>query len=366
MNKTKEKYLKEVYLNTKSPVAYSGLEKVWNYIRKDKKVTKKELREFLLAEDVYTSYLPSTNRYKKQKIVSPYLNYMWMTDTAYMIKYANENQGHSYFVVFIDTFSRYLIAEPLKTLKGVEMTNVVKQIFKSNKCENLFSDSGSEYTSKVFNQYLKSESVRHFYSRSDTKSSMAERVIKTIKGKLLKYMDENNTKIWVDVLQDFVSAYNRSYHSTIKMTPTQATQSSNIAVWKNQYENKRRIKQPPRKPRRGVEYKFNLNDYVKLVVKRYPFQREYNQRYTTEIFKITSRKKKGELSLYNVKDLNNEGIIGDFQDKELTRVFVPEDKIYKIDKVIKTRKRNNRTEYFVSWKGWPKKFNSWVSDIEKL
>lgn len=363
---SKEKYLRDVYLNPKSPVAFSGFRKIWNYIKNDKKVTQKELKKFLLEQDIYTSYLPSTRKYKKPRVVSPYLNYMWMTDTAYMINYADSNDGYAYFVVFIDTFSRYLISEPLKTLRGVEMTKILQEIFKTAKCENLYSDSGSEYTSKIFNNFLKKENVKHFYSRSDTKSSMAERVIKTIKSKLFKYMQQNNTKRWIDVLEDFVNAYNNSYHSSIKMTPKQATTSKSYTVWKNQYYKSPVRELKPTKPKRERPYKFNVDDYVKIVVKRSPFQREYNQRYTTEVFKITKKRKKGDISLYNIKDLNNEGIIGDFQDQELTKVIVPDDKVYKIDKVIKTRTRKGVKEYLVSWQGWPSKFNSWVQNIEQL
>ena len=361
-----DNYLKSVYFNPKSPVAFSGLQKVWNYIKHDKKVTKNELKDFLLEQDVYTSYLPSKKKFLRPKVVSPYLNYMWMTDTGYMIKFNEANEGYSYFVVFIDTFSRYLIAEPLKSLRGAEMTKVLRAIFEKNKCENLYSDSGSEYTSKVFNAFLKKEKVDHFYSRSDTKSSMAERVIKTIKGKLFKYMEENNTTKWVSVLQDFVHAYNNSFHTSIKMTPAEATKADSYIVWNNQYSTKKTRPKLPRKPKRGSAYKFNVNDYVKLVVTRSPFQREYNQRYTTEYFTITDRKKKGNISLYNVKDLNNEGIIGDFQDEELAKILVPENKTFKIEKVLKTRTRNKQKEYFVSWQGWPKKFNSWVNNIDQL
>jgi hypothetical protein len=32
-------------------------------------------------------------------------------------------------------------------------------------------------------------------------------------------------------------------------------------------------------------------------------------------------------------------------------------------KILKTRKRGNRVEYYVKWKGYPEKFNSWTSDL---
>ncbi len=37
--------------------------------------------------------------------------------------------------------------------------------------------------------------------------------------------------------------------------------------------------------------------------------------------------------------------------------------VYEIEQVVKTRRRNGKLEYFVNWKGYPSKFNSWVDAI---
>jgi hypothetical protein len=36
--------------------------------------------------------------------------------------------------------------------------------------------------------------------------------------------------------------------------------------------------------------------------------------------------------------------------------------MYHIDQILKRRRRGKKvTHYFVSWKGWPSSFNSWIS-----
>ena len=57
-------------------------------------------------------------------------------------------------------------------------------------------------------------------------------------------------------------------------------------------------------------------------------------------------------------------MIGTFYEKELQKVRKDADALYLIDKVLRRRRRGNKTEYFVSWKGYPSKFNSWVSNIQ--
>lgn len=359
-----KQYLQNVYFDSKSPVAFSGINKTWNFIRKDNKVTKKQLVKWLLSQDSFTSFRPLKKNFKRPRVVSPYKNYLWMTDTAYMINFKENNDGYSFFVVFIDTFTRHLIAYPLKTLRASEMIAAMTKAFQDQKCQIMYSDAGTEYTAKLVKAFLKKEKVSQYFSRSDTKSSMAERVIKTIKGKLLKYMDKKNSFKWIDVLQDFVSAYNNSFHTSIKMTPNEAQVSTQYKVWTNQYQTKPKRQTKIHKPRKALAFKFQPGDSVKISAFQYPFQREYDQHFTSEVFIVTDKRKKGDISLYKIKDMNNSGIIGEFQDQELTKVIVPKDKVYKINKVIKKRRRNKKTEYFVSWQGWPKQFNSWVDNIQ--
>ena len=58
---------------------------------------------------------------------------------------------------------------------------------------------------------------------------------------------------------------------------------------------------------------------------------------------------------------------GTFYEAELQKV-IKEDDVYRVEKVLRKRKRKGVVEYFVKWKGYPDKFNSWVGekDILKL
>ena len=52
---------------------------------------------------------------------------------------------------------------------------------------------------------------------------MIERFNRTIKHKMLKYFSANNTRKIVDVLDLLVDQYNNTIHSSIKMTPKEAS-----------------------------------------------------------------------------------------------------------------------------------------------
>ncbi len=56
---------------------------------------------------------------------------------------------------------------------------------------------------------------------------------------------------------------------------------------------------------------------------------------------------------------------GKFYEPEIQAVF-KEDDVYKIEKIVTTRKKGKKKEYFVKWKGYGDEFNTWVTEIFKL
>ena len=63
--------------------------------------------------------------------------------------------------------------------------------------------------------------------------------------------------------------------------------------------------------------------------------------------------------MYQLKDYNNDIIEGYFYEPEHQIAYLDNDIVYKIGKILK-RTRNKKKEILVKWKGWPKKFNSWI------
>ena len=58
---------------------------------------------------------------------------------------------------------------------------------------------------------------------NEEKSSVVERWNKTMKERMFKYFTANNTRRYIDILDRLVQNYNNTIHSSIKMTPVQAS-----------------------------------------------------------------------------------------------------------------------------------------------
>ena len=234
-------------------------------------------------------------------------------------------------------------------------------VFEQEKPEKLRTDKGSEFVNHQVNRLLNSKNIEHFTTINETKANFAERAIQTIKLKLYKYIMEEQTHKWFNVLQEVTDSYNLSYHRSIKMSPTQAKEADKVTLWKNQYEDKpptntKKKRKPSGKRAYKLPYKFQIGDDVKLSMLKRPFERIYDQRWTGEIFTVMDREMKDGIPLYILKDYAGDKIEGKFYENEMQKVEVDENTMYKIEKVIKSTK----DKVLVRWLGWGPKFDSWI------
>ena len=65
--------------------------------------------------------------------------------------------------------------------------------------------------------------VELYSTENEEKSCVIERFNRTIMEKIVKYLSANNTRKYVDVLDLLVDQYNNTIHSSIKMTPKEAS-----------------------------------------------------------------------------------------------------------------------------------------------
>jgi hypothetical protein len=112
-----------------------------------------------------------------------------------------------------------------------------------------------------------------------------------------------------------------------------------------------------------LRYKYDVGDRVRIVKYKHVFQKGYLPNWTEEIFEIAEKHPTYPVT-YGLKDLAGEDIKGKFYEQEIQKV-VKTDDVYEIEKILKTRKRGGKVEYFVKWKGYPEKFNSWVAEVFK-
>ncbi len=350
------------YYDPKFPGSYSGPDKFYKGILSQGRtdISLGTVKAWLKSQDIYTNHrlylLKSV--VKGPRVIVPTKAFLFDSDTANLVSYDTDNKGYKHILIVIDILSRYAWTKPLKSLKSQETTQALLEILPPQ-AEKLRKDGGSEYKGGLDTE-LRMRGIDHFHTTNTQKASFAERLIRTLKSWLLKYMEQTNSHRWLDVLQTFTTSYNHSYHRSIGTTPNFAWHSmSNPELWSRQYLPRKTVVKPKSKrlPRGTRGYKFKIGDHVKLRHWSAKFDRAYHRGWNSEIFTIVQRELHQNIP---VKDFNNSIIGGWFYNHELQRVIVPEDRTYKIDKILKTKCRGKKTFYLVSLENWPPAFNSWI------
>ena len=217
---------------------------------------------------------------------------------------SRKNKGIKYLLCVIDLFSKYAFVVPLKDKNGISIVNVFNKIIKQSerKPNKIWVDQGGEFYNNVFKKWLLDNDIIMYSTYNEGKSVVAEIFIKTLKNKLYKHITATGKKVYDHVLDDVVNEYNNTKHSTIKIKPIDV--KNNKRVYIDEHNEK--------------DSRVKVGDRVRLSKIKNIFAKGYTPNWNTEIF-IVYKINDTVPYTYNLKDLNDEEIIGSFYDKELQK-----------------------------------------------
>ena len=85
-------------------------------------------------------------------------------------------------------------------------------------------------------------------------------------------------------------------------------------------------------------FQLKKGDLVRISFTKQPFQRAYQEQFTTEVFKVVSRLFKQGISMFKLNDLKGDTIHGLFYTAELQKVKNDENNLRFIELILETRK----------------------------
>ena len=109
---------------------------------------------------------------------------------------------------------------------------------------------------------------------------------------------------WVNILSDAVITYNNNVHSTINMTPVDASNNPDKVKYTFNFKN--------------IKPKLKVGDYVRNADKRNIFSKGYTSNWNRELFKVIEVLKT-QPPAYKIEDINGEIIEGKFYEQELLK-----------------------------------------------
>lgn len=352
--------LAEQYYDTANPLGYAGASRL---IEANKhRQSRSDIEKWLSNQDTYTLHKQVNRLFPRLHYNVRNIDDVWECDLMDYKSLQIHNDKFCYVLIVIDVLSKFVWCEPLLTKSADDVCKGFQNILKRAKPRKpvyFQSDKGKEFVCSKLQNFLKKEEIAFRETRNpDVKAACVERVIRTVKSRLHRYMHHRNTHRYIDVLQDVIKAYNNTIHSSIRMKP------ASVSLY-NAQEARRNIEKT-RKPHRGFlakKAKFRVGQYVRISREKGVFEKGYTYNWSEEIFRVTKVSRPQGIFTYKLEDLNGEEIDSFFYTEELIAVgddSVREDREFRVEKIVKTRGKGARKEALVKWLGYPAKFNSWV------
>ena len=230
-----------------------------------------------------------------------HIDEIWAADLVDMQQFSRWNKGYKYLFMVIDVFSKYGWIVPLKDKRGETVTDAFKTIFKEGrKPLYLWVDKGKEFYNKHLKDLLEKYNIQMYSTENEEKSSVVERWNRTIKTKMWKQFTVQGNTMYLDILPKILKQYNNTIHSSIKMTPVEASKKKNEGVvYFNLYGEIEQV---------SLKLKFKVGDKVRISkYKRNVFDKGYTPNWTEELFTIDKIQYTNPIT-YKIKDLNDEEV----------------------------------------------------------
>jgi hypothetical protein len=333
--------VKKEYSKLGGPVAFSGRSKIKQYFHG--KATSGEVDKQLEQIDTYTT----KRQAKRVSVHNPY--FVWdkrklmqadLIDFTVDLKLVAANGGVRYLFCMIDTLTRFLFVRPMKTKAAPDVITAFKSILSESKSfQRLLTDRGGEWANKKWAKLMSDLKINHIYAADHAYT--VERVQGSLQNIIYRYMHNNKTLKFVDVLDKLVKTYNSRYHRMIKMSPQNAEKPAFLRkLITNVRENYDKI---GRKKKRA---QFAEGDTVKISRDRGTFGRGYKDIFTKELFIIHKVNTRKPIPMYTIRDFHGEIIEGNFYSQEMQKVS----EITPILSISRKKKKiNAKTYVLVRW-----------------
>ena len=367
-------YLESIYYDPKKPGSFSGPKALYKAVRAEGKriISMNKIKKWLQGQEVYTMHRRVVHKFKRNRVYVEKMDDMWDADLMDMTHYTKWNDGVRFVLMVIDVFSIYAWAVPLPSKQAKDVVKGFDHLLNKaspRKPMKIRTDPGGEFVNGTMKKWFDHHNILHSVTHNEVKANYVERLIKTIKSKVVKLFQHQNNFKFVMYLDDIMDSYNHTYHRSIKRRPAQVNKSNELEVYAQQYiepllKTPKKKKKTSKKKSKKSSFRFKVGDQVKISHLRQLFDREYDTKWTGEVFTVVKRWDREGIPVYELEDYGKDPVQGTFYEPELQAVSFDADQPFKVEKVIKTRGRGSNKKHLVKWLNWPSKYNSWIKDSE--
>lgn len=354
-----EKYLKSIYFDPKQAASLSSPKALHREVvrRATHKITLSRIKKFLEGQESYSLYRARKLKFPRPAILVYHRFYLWESDLMDMQSYADDNDGFRYLLTVIDDFSKFAWCRLIKTKESSEVAKAFLTVLSSSERPPRFlrTDIGSEYKGAPFQTMLRSVGITHYWASTEKGASIVERFHRTLRSKLVTFMYKKVSHRYIDSLQDIVSSYNKTWHRSIRMRPFKVSDLNEHLLVELLFKKQGH-------PGKELPFKFKLGDQVRIAFGRKPFDREFSQKWSDEIYTISRRYRKQFINMYKIADCSKTDLQGTFYGAELQTASKSLQDYYDIEKIVDRKKEGDKNMILVKFKNYPTSCNLWIDE----
>lgn len=257
---------------------YVGAEKFYKTIsRLFAGITRARVEAFVASLETAQVHRPAVkHRVVRSIAANGPLSCIQMDTTEY-----NSSSGSWWIITAMDLFSKYAWVDAAKSpATAARVLGLLKSLPEPRRLQ---TDNGAEFNNEIVSEYLTTRGINKVNSLpyKSTSQGAIEKFNQTLKQKLQKWEYENRKGITKEIIQQIVSGYNASHHSTIGAVPED--------VFAGEKPQNRAVKRPPpdNMPR------LKPGDSVRVVlsaisndVRRDKFRKGYLQQWSNEVYNV--------------------------------------------------------------------------------
>ena len=221
-----------------SAAAFSSPENLYREAKRSGlEVTLDDVKKWLQTQFSYTLHRRHVEKFKRNPIVVYGIDDLWQADLVDLREFSKKNKGFKYLFTCIDTFSKFAFVIPMKSKKTKSVCSAFKSIVNKGRIPaSLQVDEGKEFTSRCFKKIMDELSINlYFAMNKKIKCAIVERFHRTLRGRMFKMFTKRGNTKWYKEIQDLVAGYNKSYHRSIKMAPSEVNYENEDTVYNNLY-----------------------------------------------------------------------------------------------------------------------------------
>ena len=205
--------------------------------------------------------------------------YAFQIDLTFFPRYKKQN--YQYYVLFtaININTRYAYAYYSKDKNMHTILDMINKMEKKTIINSISCDEGTEFKNSEFKTFCEEKNIELFLIKSDGhKLGIINRFHRTIKEKLTKHFQINDTVNWIDIIDKIIYNYNHSVNRGVGIEPYKINSFIEHEIILRKREETERINNLL-----NDNEKFNINDKVRIINKTIVFKDKMLPKYSSTV-----------------------------------------------------------------------------------